>query len=732
MKIALVIEKEDESYLPYIKPLLVGHSVQIATRCPETCAQLYTSYDAVITTRNDYLRIITQSDKHQSIHNYSGSLFYKGGKPFLILDPLRDLVVSNTGIFIAKRYIKKITHPNDWFKQSKFTWELADEINVNDLYFKYADSTLIGIDIETTYGAPWVIKCVAYCFTKFINNTFVTHTVVLPYTTLFWVEWVRKFNLLPGIKVFQNGIFDNLYFIRFGSPVRRWLLDTLELFHCYYSELPKSLDYIALFLLRDCWYWKDDAKTTDLMQYYEYNARDAWATVNSILALLSECPEYAFTNYKIKFPLVYPCLSSSFIGLKYDPKVIDLEDPESAYSKQEKIVEASLGSLRQKLRKPNFKPNSPKQVLSLIHLLGCKLFTNADAKVLDKVAKRHPLNRMLVDEIIKYREAKKAVSTYFGAELIGGRLLYTLRTSGTATGRLSSTQSLFSGLGAQIQNFPDYAKEAVIADEGFYLGEVDNEQSEARCMGYISGDENLITTVESGNDFHSVNIERFFGVAYDEVWDQVLGKTKNKELRDLSKRVNHGTAYVMGAFVLLETMGLENVVKAQQLLGLPINWKPEKVCQYLLDRYHIAYPKVSANYYEWVKAIVKLSHQLVSALGWTRHCFGNPSKSSKDFKALVAHVPQNLSVGIINRGFLRVFREIQLENWKDFRITAQIHDSILFQYRIGRIDLAFKARALSEETVKIIDVKNKERMMKIPVALKAEAARWSEIKKIAI
>lgn len=730
LKIALVIEKDDDAYLSYIKPLLAGHQTSVLERCPDTTAELYSRFDAVITTRSDYLRKITFSDKHLSIHNYSGSLFIRGEKPFLVLDPLRDLVVSPTGIFIARRYIRKITHLGSWFPQSEFTWELADEITVNDLYNKYCDSDLIGIDIETTRGAPYIIRCVAYSFVKFHGNSFTCHTIVLPFTNMFWVEWVRKFNQTPGIKVFQNGIFDNLYFLRFGCPVRNWLLDTLELFHCLYSELPKSLDYISLFLLRHIYYWKDDADSGDVKDLYEYNARDAWATVNSILALLDECPEYAITNYKIKFPVVYPCLACNFEGQRYDLKVVDPEIPESAYNKQEKIVEQSLASLRSKIGKPHFKPNSPKQVLQLIHVLGCKEFTNADEKVLTKVAKKHPLNRMLVEEILKYRESKKAISTYLGAKLWGDRLLYTLRTSGTDTGRLSSSKSLFSGLGAQIQNFPDYAKVAVIADEGFYFGEIDNEQSEARCMGYISGDENLIATVESGNDFHSVNIERFFGVPYAEVWDQVLGKTKNKELRDLSKRVNHGTAYVMGAYILLETMGLENVIKAQKLLGLDINWSPEKVCEYLLARYHVAYPRVSEDYYPWVKAVVKLGNKLTSALGWTRHCFSDPSKNKHVFKSLVAHVPQNLSVGLINRGFVRIFREIQLSNWHDFRLKDQIHDSVKFQYRIGRLDLALRARALAEETNPITDVKGKTRLMKIPVALKAESNRWSELKKI--
>lgn len=732
MKLALVVEREDDSYLGFFKPLLVGHQVTVMQRKIELVKELTTSYDAIITTREDLVKRISFKDR-VSISDYAGSLFNYDGKDFLVLDPLRDLIASPTGTFIAKRYLRKITHPQKWFPQSKFTWELVDEISVERLYNQFATADLIAIDIETSRGAPHVIRCVGYCGVWFnADGAFTTHNIVIPFTNLDWVKWVRKFNQLPIPKVFQNGLFDNLYFLRFGCPVVDWAFDTLEFFHSWYSELPKSLDYITLFLLRNVWYWKDDGDTGDLKDLYEYNARDCWATANSWLAAMVEAPEYAFKNYKLKFPVVYPCLTASFEGLRYEKKLVDPENSESLYCIQDKICDDNLSSLRTKLGRPFFKPNSPKQVLSLIHVLcGPKSgFVNADEKALKKVAKKHPLNGLFVDEIIKYREAKKLVSTYLGAKLWGDRLLYALRTSGTDTGRLSSTKSLFKGYGAQIQNQPEYNKQVIIADEGFYLGEADNEKSEAVCLGYISGDENLIAAATGPRDFHSVNVERFFGVPYKKVWDDELWKCTDKALRDLAKRVNHGTAYVMGEGVLLETMGLENVIKAQILLKLDPKWSPLKVCGYLLERYHIAYPGVKRDYYEWVKAYVKQHHMLISSLGWTRFCFGQPWSNDRHFKALVAHVPQNLSVGIINIGFLRIFNEIQIPNWKHFRIKAQIHDSILFQYRKGALELAIEAKRILQQTIPVTDVKGVTRDMTIPVALKAEHECWANIKSI--
>jgi DNA polymerase I-like protein with 3'-5' exonuclease and polymerase domains len=204
-------------------------------------------------------------------------------------------------------------------------------------------------------------------------------------------------------------------------------------------------------------------------------------------------------------------------------------------------------------------PRSTTQVSTFLQvILGPKdaaKLGSTDKKALAKAAKKHPLNNMLIDEILKYRAAAKLISQYLDPDLMGeDRVLYSLNPSGTDTGRLSSTKSSFD-CGFQVQNVPEYAKQTIMADEGFYLGEADNEKSEAVCLGFISGDANLIESTTSTRDFHSINIERFFGRPYDEVWDSVKNKTKNKELRDLSKRVNHGTAYVMGPDVLLGNYG---------------------------------------------------------------------------------------------------------------------------------------------------------------------------------
>jgi hypothetical protein len=258
----------------------------VITREIPLLKELTTEFDAIITTRNDLTQRLSFANR-VNIDDYAGSLFTRDGKDFLVLNRFKDLVASPPGIFLAKRYLSKVFDRTTWFPQTDFSWELADEVSVDKLFDRFRSANVIAIDSETTRGAPHIIRCVGYCGVWFNSNgTITTHSIVLPFNSMFWVHWVRKFNELPQPKIFQNGLFDNQYFLRFGCPVVNWAFDTMEAFHCWYAELPKSLDYVTAFLVRNIWYWKDKGNSQDLREFYEYNARDTWATANSWLSLL--------------------------------------------------------------------------------------------------------------------------------------------------------------------------------------------------------------------------------------------------------------------------------------------------------------------------------------------------------------------------------------------------------------------------------------------------------------
>jgi hypothetical protein len=187
----------------------------------------------------------------------------------------------------------------------------------------------------------------------------------------------------------------------------------------------------------------------------------------------------------------------------------------------------------------------------------------------------------------------------------------------------------------------------------------------------------------------------------------------------------------MGAQVMLDTMGIENVLRAKRLLNLPYSYSLLDVTQYLLDKYAKTYHVVKGPWYEKCKSDVSGSNMLVGPTGWTRYCFGNPLKNKRDLNRYVAHPPQSLNAQTLNKAYMKVFYEVWMPNQNDFRLGPQIHDSIHFQYRIGRKDLALKVKEKMEMDIPVKDTFGKVRVLRVPVDLKGEHVRWGSLKKIA-
>lgn len=664
-----------------------------------------------------------------TLDDYQGSLLHtvREGIPVVIGNPLSNLVTVKWAQSATTRFVRKLTDPGSWFPQTKFTWELAEPSKIDAIFARWEqEAALIAVDIETPIDNPnRTINCVGYA--AWFPKTGTSECLVIPFTDMFWYEWVRRFNNLPQPKVLQNGLYDNIYFMRFGLPLHNWLYDTQHLFHSWLSEYPKRLDFITASALRNVRYWKDDGKTGNLTDYYRYNAKDCWATLNSFLAILHECPPWALTNYCIEFPLVFPCLTCELDGLK-----IDTERLATVAAVQEQKIILDTAAFQSMIGIPNFNVASPPQTAALFKILGVGHLPDTAKASMLKARAAHPLNERILGDLVSLREARKLQSTYFKEEKFwNGRLFYRLNPAGTDTGRLASSESSF-WCGLQIQNIPrgDSVKQCIIADDGWELCEIDKEQSEARCVAYLAGEQTLIDLVESPHDYHSWNAAAFFGVPYERIYDESRKKTLDKVIRDLSKRTNHGANYNMGPDVMLDTMGPKLVSKAKVTLKLPASFSLRKVCQFLLDRYSATYPGVKGKYYDSLIAGWRKTSMYISPRGWVRVFFGDPTKAKHHLNALVAHPSQNLSVDIINEEFYNIWHaQIYGELRGIIRVKAQIHDSILFQIRPSHRSWAAKIEETYMRTkVTITGADGKTRIMTIPNAVSDLAVRWSDTK----
>jgi hypothetical protein len=411
---------------------------------------------------------------------------------------------------------------------------------------------------------------------------------------------------------------------------------------------------------------------------------------------------------------------------------------------------------------PTFNANSPPQVKILLKILTGKEWDSSKETEIEKAAYLHPLNRLILDKVLTIRGLKKEKGTYLrtdddikrnkdgsaaanskGSKDYKGFWLYSLNPHGTDTGRLASGEHQF-WCGANIQNVPrdgKFTKKSITTFTGFRLAECDLEQAESRDTAHIAGSEPLIAAVSGSKDFHSVNASSFFGTPYDDIYDDSIRKTKNKTLRDLAKRVNHGANYNMGPGVLVDTMGEKNIWEAARILGLR-NMGAKEIAEYLLAQFHRTYPELKRDYYASVihevvttrKIASRAFHHLgtsdsgtdvletkrhIDGADWTRYCFGNPDKNKLDLNSYVAHCPQSLNARTLNEAYMKVFYEVALPNPETFRLHAQIHDSILFSFADERKDHAEAVRRCMEIPVSVRGVDGRTRKFVVPVAIKA-------------
>lgn len=743
MKLFFLGTPHDTPFLPRLKSCVGSAQVSYSLEPITTFAELShhcskRGITNVFTTSVPLLKILLHKQaekKAPALSNYAGSLFERNGITIVFVNPLEHLISVQYGEHLLRRYISKLTQPEAWTESTPFIWDILTASNIERFYESYKRAFAIAVDIET-YKENLAIRCVGYTaiFISDSDGSISTHSSVIPMDSEFALAWVRKFNTLPAAKILQNGKYDHAYLARYSAPCHNYLWDTINLFHCWYSELPKDLAFIQGYTLRRSMYWKDLANTNDLAEYYKYNALDTHATANGWISMMISLPEYARNNYLMEFPLVFPTHLCEMTGIKRDA-----EEQKKAVELVKSQIESDSKSLDKMVDCVGFNVNSPIQMRALLKILGCGDLESADEKNLSKAAYRHPLNSRIIDKILNVRGYRKLLSTYLeeGKEY-NGTILYALNPHGTDTGRLASREHHF-WCGLQIQFIPrgKEVKRTLAAREGYRLAEVDLEQAESRDTAFISGDETMQAAVSGSRDFHSVNAAAFFGKSYESIYDDSLGKTKDKSLRDLAKRVNHGANYNMGAGVLVETMGLEKTYEASRLLNLPKLWQPKQIAEHLLAAFHKTYPRLRSVYYDGVVHEIKLTHTLTSkvvgTLGWTRYCFGKPDTNKRDLNAYVAHCPQSLNAMTLNRAFMRVFYEIALhpEHSKVFHLLAQVHDSILFEFKEGHSHLAEKVKELMEIPIQIVGYDGKVREFCVPAAIKAGkdgkgSLNWSE------
>ena len=168
--------------------------------------------------------------------------------------------------------------------------------------------------------------------------------------------------------------------------------------------------------------------------------------------------------------------------------------------------------------------------------------------VLEELSAEHEVPRL----VLEYRQLSKLKSTYVDALPLllhptTRRLHTTFNQTGTATGRLSSTNPnlqtipIRTELGREI-------RAAFIAEPGNVLLSADYSQIELRLLAHFSEDPLLVQAFREGQDIHTLTASQVFEIPEAMV---------DAEHRRRAKAVNFGIVYGISPFGLAQQLGIE-------------------------------------------------------------------------------------------------------------------------------------------------------------------------------
>ncbi len=309
-----------------------------------------------------------------------------------------------------------------------------------------------------------------------------------------------------------------------------------------------------------------------------------------------------------------------------------------------------------------FNINSPQQLgrvlfeeLRLPQSRRTKTGYSTEASVMEALRGTHPI----IELILHYRQLSKLKSTYVDAlpALINhktGRVHTNFNQTGTATGRLSSTEP-------NLQNIPirgesgGKIRKAIMAPPGLYLLSADYSQIDLRVLAHLSQDPGLIAAFAQDEDIHATTASKLFGIPVDEV---------TSEMRRNAKTVNFGVVYGMSDYGLEQATSL-NREEASQFIAL----------------YFEKYPGVK-KYLEATKEQARKLGYVQTVLGRRRYLpeinsSNRMVREAAERMAINAPV-QGSSADIIKVAMINLHREMGKKSLKS-KMLLQIHDELLFE-----------------------------------------------------
>lgn len=314
-----------------------------------------------------------------------------------------------------------------------------------------------------------------------------------------------------------------------------------------------------------------------------------------------------------------------------------------------------------------FNINSPKQLgeilfdkLNLPKIKG----TSTDVTVLEQLQHRHPLP----EAVLEYRGLVKLQNTYLDAlpQLVNpqtGRIHSSFNQTGTATGRLSSSEPNFQNIPIRTEIGRDIRKAFVPQRPHWQMLSADYSQIELRIMAHLSQDKELVRAFLEDVDIHARTAARVFGVAEEEV---------RPEMRRVAKVVNFGIMYGAGPFRMSEELGISRGEANQ-----------------LIQQYFKTYPGIN-DYITRTLEAARSDGYVKTLTGRLRYVPDINSANANIRQAaerVAINMPiQGTAADMIKLAMIRIHQQLRQKQLRTMMIL-QIHDELLFEVPDEELEL---------------------------------------------
>lgn len=454
------------------------------------------------------------------------------------------------------------------------------------------------------------------------------------------------------VKIGQNLTFDaGFLFRKYGIRCEN-LEDTMIAWAVAFPDLPKRLAMITSLMTRRE-YYKDDGKTWETLltpeSFWVYNCKDAavcmevWPKLVQVLGRQNNREAYERQRSVIQ-SWIYATERGMRVHKDWLPDARACTDTHLAALIEEWNI-----------RTNGVSPGSPVQLKTLFYsTLGHVPFMNrktgkatTDKSALQRLA---AVGCVEAKMLMRIRREAKITSTYFHGQLDADhRIRSSVNPAGAATGRPSSSKTIFK-TGMNQFNLPPRFKQLVFADPGYTLYVLDLSQAENRIVAYVANEGAMMAAFERGDDVHRLTASLIFRVLLSEV---------TPAMRKVAKACNHGLNYGLG----YKRFALMLQIREQE-------------AKLLVERYHQIYPNIRQVFHAFVERSLVTNRTITNCYGRARVFMGEVD--SKMRLAANAQIPQSSVTDHMNLyGIRQLYGNQALFGPAEF--LCSVYDSLVFQ-----------------------------------------------------